>query len=41
VLDEQRDEPLEAAEDRAVDDHRPVLGVVGADVLQVEALGSW
>ena len=38
VLDQQRDEPLEAAENRPVDDHRPVLGVVGADVLQVEPL---
>ena len=33
-----RDEPLEAAEDGAVDDHRAVLGVVGADVFQVEVL---
>ena len=38
VLDQERDEPLEAAEDRPVDHHRPVLGVVGADVLQVEPL---
>ena len=38
VLDQQRDEALEAAEDRAVDDDRAVLGVVGADVLQVEPL---
>ncbi len=38
VLDQQRHEPLEAAEDGAVDDHRPVLGVVRARVLQVEAL---
>ena len=38
VLDQDRDEPLEAAEDRPVDDDRPVLGVVGADVFQVEAL---
>jgi hypothetical protein len=28
-----------AAVDRAVDDHRAVLGVVGADVAEVEALG--
>jgi hypothetical protein len=28
VLEQQRNEPLEAAEDRPVDDHRPVLGVV-------------
>ncbi len=39
VLDQDRDEPLEAAEDGAVDHDRPVLGVVCADVLQVEALG--
>jgi hypothetical protein len=38
VLDQMRDEPLEAAEDRAVNDDRPVLGVVGADVFQVEVL---
>ena len=38
VLDQQGDEPLEAAENRPVDDHRPVLGVVHADVLQLEAL---
>ena len=38
VLDQDGDEPLEAAENRPVDDHRPVLGVVGADVLQVEPL---
>ena len=38
VLDQDRDEPLEAAEDRPVDDDRPVLGVVGADVFQVEPL---
>jgi hypothetical protein len=39
VLDQDRDEPLEAAEDGAVDHDGPVLGVVGPDVLQVEALG--
>ena len=39
VLDQDGDEALEAAEDGAVDHHRPVLGVVGADVVQVEALG--
>ena len=33
-----RDEPLEAAEDGPMDDHRPMLGVVGADVLEVELL---
>ena len=38
VLDQDGDEPLEAAENGAVNHHRPVLGVVGADVLQVEAL---
>ena len=38
VLDQDGDEPLEAAENRPVDDHRPVLGVVGADVFQVEIL---
>ena len=38
VLDEDRDEPLEAAEDRPMDHDRAVLRVVGADVLQVEAL---
>ena len=39
VLDQQRDEALETAENGPVDDDRPVLGVVGADVFQVEALG--
>ena len=38
VLDQDGDEALDAAEDRAVNHHRPVLGVVGADVLQIEAL---
>ena len=38
LLDKQRDEPLEAPEDRAMDQHRRVLGVVGADILQAEAL---
>ncbi len=38
MLDQDGDEALDAAEDRAVNDHRPVLGVVGADVLQIEAL---
>ena len=39
MLDEQRNEPFEAAENRAVDDHRTVLCVIGADVGEVEALG--
>ena len=38
VLDQDGDEPLEAAENRAMDDHRAVLGVVGADVFQIETL---
>ena len=38
VLDEHRDEALEAAEDGPMDDHRPVVGVVGARVLQIEPL---
>src|SRR5688500_16205820 len=36
VLDEDRDEPLEAAEDRAMDDHRPMFGIICAGVLQIE-----
>src|SRR5688572_10160205 len=36
VLDEQRDEPLEAAVNRAVDDHRLVFLVVGAGVFEAE-----
>ena len=39
VLDQNRNESLEAAENGTVDHHRPVLGVVGADVFQVEVLG--
>src|SRR5689334_16555251 len=39
MLDQYRDEPLETAEDRAVDDYHAVLGVVRADVFQVEPLG--
>src|SRR5260221_819099 len=38
VLEQERDEPLEAAEDSPMDHDRPVLGVVGADVHQVEVL---
>ena len=38
MLDQQRDEPLEAPEDRPVNHDRPVLGVVGADVLERELL---
>src|SRR4030095_5229899 len=38
VLDQDGDKPFEAAEDCTVNDDRPVLGVVGADVLQVEVL---
>ena len=38
VLDEDREEPLDRAEQRAVDHHRPVALVVGADVLELEAL---
>src|SRR5436305_1110941 len=36
MLDQDSDEPLETAENRPVDDDRPVLGVVRAGVLQVE-----
>ena len=39
VLDEHADEALEGAHQRAVDHHRAVLGVVGARVGEVEALG--
>ena len=38
VLDEDGEEPLDRAEQRAVDHDRPVPLVVGADVLDVEAL---
>src|SRR3954467_1792855 len=38
VLDQDGDEPLEAAEDRPMNDDRAVLGIVGADVFQIEAL---
>ena len=38
VLDQDRDEPLEAAENRPMDDDRPMLGVVGAGVFQIESL---
>ena len=39
VLDQDPDEALERAQQRAVDHHRPVLGVVGARVGELEALG--
>src|SRR5207237_2308822 len=39
VLDEDGDEALEGAVDRAMDYHRPVERVVLADVLQLEPLG--
>jgi hypothetical protein len=39
VLDQDPDEALEGAHERAVDHGRAVLGVVGAGVLQGEALG--
>ena len=38
MLDQDGNESLEAAEDRAVDHHRPMLGIVGADVFQIEVL---
>ena len=38
VLDQDGDESLEAAEDRAMNDDRPMFGIVGADVFQIEAL---
>ena len=38
VLDQDGDEPLEGAAHGAVDDHRPVLRVVLADVAEVEPL---
>ena len=38
VLDQDRDEPFERAIHRAMDDHRPMLVVVLADVAQVETL---
>ena len=39
VLDEHAEEPLERAEQRPVDHDRAVAGVVGADVLELEAVG--
>ena len=39
MLDEDADEALEGAKERAVDHHGLVLGVVRAGVLQVEAVG--
>ena len=39
MLYEDADEALERAEQRAVDHHRAVVGVVGALVAQLEALG--
>ena len=39
VLDQDAEEPLERAEDRAVQDDRPVRLAVLADVREVEALG--
>ena len=38
VLDQHGDEPLETAENGPVDDDRPMLGVVGPDIFQVEPL---
>ena len=38
VLGEDGEEPLDGAEQRPVDHHRPVALVVGADVLELEAL---
>src|SRR5207253_11123039 len=38
MLDQDGDEPLEAADDGPVDDYGPVLRVVRADVLQIEVL---
>src|SRR5262249_14511576 len=38
VLDQHRDETLEAAKDGSVNDHDPMFGVVRADVFQVEPL---
>jgi hypothetical protein len=40
VLDVHREEALERAQHGAVQHHRAVGGVVGADVLEVEALGE-
>ena len=40
VLEQDPEEALEGADQRAVEHHRPVLGVVGARVDQVEALGE-
>ena len=40
VLDQDGDEPLEAAEDRPVDDDGPMLGIVGARVCQVNRSGA-
>src|SRR5262252_6789701 len=39
VLDQERDEPFEAPDDRAVYHDGTMLGVVRADVLQIEVLG--
>ena len=39
VLDQDADEPLHRAEQRSVDHHRAVLGVVGPLVAEIEALG--
>ena len=39
VFDQDRDEALERAADRAVDDDGAVFGVVLSDVIQIEALG--
>ena len=38
MLDDDADEALQRPEDGAVDHHRAVLGVVGADVLELEPL---
>src|SRR5688572_6167355 len=38
MLDENADEPLEAAERRAVNHHRTMTLVVGADVFELEPL---
>ena len=38
VLDQDADEPLERAEDRPVDHHRPLGLPVGVDVVELEAL---
>jgi len=41
VLEQQRHEALEAAENRAVNHDRPVRGVVRAHVREIEPLRSW